>query len=243
MLTVYYNIYNRKPAKPEIPIYKMKEYNINRLEAVTIDFSTLEVEDTFFISKIDVKLELYNFQERILEVLSEKYADTEVDYSFERTECKKLDRIENNSIKFGCFLLTYTDPEEIYILFGKINKKYLQSKIQSKFYIENLKDLLNYKNRIDPNRIEVKELFYKVMAHYQDNEDHVLTFIIENLDDWWMRELLFTNFNYTNLNIIQTLVECKKEEIKTYNLIIQSVFKNSDLVIDDIVNYVIKDYI
>ena len=243
MLTVYYNVYNTKPKKSDTPIYKMKDYNINRLESVSLDMDTLEVEDTFFVTKIDTKLEDFNFESLYINIFSESYLNTEVDYSFERTNCKKLDIKENNSIKFGCFLLTYTDPEEIYILFDKINKKYLFCKIQSKFYIENLKDLLNYKDRIDPNRPEVKELFYKVLTYYEDNKDHILTFIIENLDDWWMRDLLFTNFNYTNLDDIYALVECKKEEIRTYNLIVSTLFKNSDLIIDDIVKYVIKDYI
>jgi hypothetical protein len=243
MLTVYYNVYNATPKKSDTPIYKMKDYNINRLESVGINMITLEVQDTFFVSKIDTKLEDFNFESLYINNFSESYLNSEVNYSFEKTNCKKLDIIENNSIKFGCFCLNYTDPEEIYILFDKINKKYLLENLQSKFYIENLNDLLNNKNKIDPNRSEVKELFYKVLAYYEDNKDFILPFIIENLDNWWMRELLFTNFNYTNLNTIQTLVECKKEEIKMYNLIISTMFKNSDLIIDDIVKFVIKEYI
>ena len=243
MLTIYYNVYNANPKKSDTPIYKMKDYNINRIESVSIDMNTLEVEDTFFVIKIDTKLEDFNFESLYINIFSETYLITDVDYSFERTDCKKLDIIENNSIKFGCFCLNYTDPEEIYIFFDKINKKYFLEKLQSKFYIENLNDLLNYKNKIDPNRPEVKELFYKVLAYYEDNKDFILPFIIENLDDWWMRDLLFTNFNYTNLNTIQTLVECKKEEIKMYNLIIKSLFKNNNLIIDDIVKFIIKDYI
>ena len=249
MLTVYYNIYyDNYTTIPlnsrQTSVYKMKNYNINRLEEVSLDIETLEVEDTFIISNIEFKLENFNFQSESVDQLNTYYPNSQlIDYSFERTDCKKLEIIENNSIKFGCFCLRYTDPEEIYILFDKINKKYLIENLQSKFYIENLKDLLQYKNVIDPNRKEVKELFYKVLVHYQDNKDHILPFIKENLDDWWMRNLLFTNFNFTNLDNIQTLVESKKEEIRVYNFIMQSTYKNTDLVIDDIVKFVIKVYI
>ena len=50
-----------------------------------------------------------------------------------------------------------------------------------------------------------------------------------------MRKLLFVNFNYTNLVLIYVLVERKNEEIKTYNLIVQTVFKNSELIVNDII--------
>ena len=122
MLTVYYNVYNATPKKSDTPIYKMKDYNINRLESVGINMITLEVQDTFFVSKIDTKLEDFNFESLYINNFSESYLNSEVNYSFEKTNCKKLDIIENNSIKFGCFCLNYTDPEEIYILFDKINK-------------------------------------------------------------------------------------------------------------------------
>jgi hypothetical protein len=240
MLTVYYNFFDVVSPLDELdkPVYKLKDYNINRVESVSIDYETLEVEDKFVVGSKVFTLENFNFQDCTNSAI--------IDYSFERTECKKLNEQIDNTIKFGCFCLTYTDPEEIYILFDKINKNYLQSNIgnlKSKFYIENLKDLLFYKNNIDPTRKEVKELFYNVLSHYQDNKDHILPFIKENLDDCWMRTLLFTNFNYTNLVLVYALVECKKADIKTYNLIVQTVFKNNDLIVDDVVKFVIKLYI
>jgi len=248
MLTVYYNIFDTVSPLNDIgkPIYKLKDYNINRVESVSIDFETLEVEDRFIVESKVFNLENFNFQ---------PYTNDEnnmVEYSFERTDCKNLvidsTEIENNVIKFGCFSLQYTDEEEIYILFDKINKNYFSEDLESKFYSENLVDLLQYKTIIDPNRKEVKQLFYNVLSQYQNYSNHydIYLFIDTRLDDWWWRTMLFSDFFSLQNKIsseVHLLIECKKRELEDINRIVTSSLVDTGLIVSDVVKFVIKLYV
>lgn len=213
MLKLYFNVYNMPPRNRSTRIYNLKDYKEERssvLDGVSINAITGEIDDKFYI--VGAKVNLHTSFVIILNLMEETAIDGEINFSFEKTPCKLISSSLSNTISFGCFQLEYTNVENIYTLFNQINEDFEICRFPELFLEENLKDLFEYKNRIDNKRKEVKELVSKCIQSIKINE---LLSIID-LDNNWFRSLFFEDFDFGKREDIKEIIENKKNEINKY---------------------------